>query len=185
MNQETKAQSRVHDLLSASLGAFAAFCLITSPWNVDTEGPDPFYKGPLIFPIMVLSMMVLAALPACRRLFSPADGSSWRLDGGGYPRKTLMVLGLLIGMLAGLNLIGLEVCALAFLSVSLYIGLNLIGLEVCALAFLSVSLYILGHRGPFKLIVLPLVMTGLIVLIFKHFLGVFFPTPLIAEWIWE
>lgn len=164
MNQETKAQSRVHDLLSASLGAFAAFCLITSPWNVDTEGPDPFYKGPLIFPIMVLSMMVLAALPACRRLFSPADGSSWRLDGGGYPRKTLMVLGLLIGMLA---------------------GLNLIGLEVCALAFLSVSLYILGHRGPFKLIVLPLVMTGLIVLIFKHFLGVFFPTPLIAEWIWE
>jgi len=164
VNQETKAQSRVHDLLSASLGAFAAFCLITSPWNVDTEGPDPFYKGPLIFPIMVLSMMVLAALPACRRLFSPADGSSWRLDGGGYPRKTLMVLGLLIGMLA---------------------GLNLIGLEVCALAFLSVSLYILGHRGPFKLIVLPLVMTGLIVLIFKHFLGVFFPTPLIAEWIWE
>jgi len=164
VNQETKAQSRVHDLLSASLGAFAAFCLITSPWNVDTEGPDPFYKGPLIFPIMVLSMMVLAALPACRRLFSPADGSSWRLDGGGYPRKTLMVLGLLIAMLA---------------------GLNLIGLEVCALAFLSVSLYILGHRGPFKLIVLPLVMTGLIVLIFKHFLGVFFPTPLIAEWIWE
>jgi len=164
MSQETNNQSRVHDLLSASLGAFAAFCLITSPWNVDTEGPDPFYKGPLIFPIMVLSMMILAALPACRRLFSPADGSSWRLDGGGYPRKTLMVLGLLIAMLA---------------------GLNLIGLEVCALAFLSVSLYILGHRGPFKLIVLPLVMTGLIVLIFKHFLGVFFPTPLIAEWIWE
>jgi hypothetical protein len=164
VNQETKAQSRVHDLLSASLGAFAAFCLITSPWNVDTEGPDPFYKGPLIFPIMVLSMMVLASLPACRRLFSPAAGSSWRLDGGGYPRKTLIVLGLLIAMLA---------------------GLNLIGLEVCALAFLSVSLYILGHRGPFKLIVLPLVMTGLIVLIFKYFLGVFFPTPLIAEWIWE
>ena len=164
MSQSTNHQSRVHDLLSASLGAFAAFCLITSPWNVDTEGPDPFYKGPLIFPIMVLSMMVLASLPACRRLFSPVDGSSWRLDGGGYPRKTLIVLGLLIAMLA---------------------GLNLIGLEVCALAFLSVSLYILGHRGPFKLIVLPLVMTGLIVLIFKHFLGVFFPTPLIAEWIWE
>jgi hypothetical protein len=163
MSQGIKIQSRVHDLFAASLGAFAAFCLITSPWNVDTEGPDPFYKGPLIFPIMVLSMMILASLPACKRLFSPAAGSSWQLDGDGYPKKTLVVLGLLIAML---------------------VGLNLIGLEISAFAFLGVSLYLLGHRGPFKLIVLPLVMTGLIVLIFKHFLDVFFPTPIIAEWLW-
>ena len=163
MSQEIKNQSRVHDLFAAVLGAFAAVCLITSPWNVDTEGPDPFYKGPLIFPIMVLSMMILASLPACKRLFSPADGNSWQLDGDGYPKKTLFVLGLLIAML---------------------VGLNLIGLEVSAFAFLSISLYLLGHRGPLKLIVLPLVMTGLIVLIFKHFLDVFFPTPLIAEWLW-
>lgn len=163
MTQETKNQSRVHDLFSALLGAFAAICLITSPWNVDTEGPDPFYKGPLIFPIMVLSMMILASLPACKRLFSSADGSSWQLDGDGYPKKTLLVLGLLITML---------------------VGLNLIGLEVSAFAFLGVSLYLLGHRGPLKLIVLPLVMTGLIALIFKHFLDVFFPTPLIAELLW-
>jgi len=163
MTPETKNQSRVHDLFSAVLGAFAAICLITSPWNVDTEGPDPFYKGPLIFPIMVLSMMILASLPACKRLFSPADGNSWQLDGDGYPKKTLLVLGLLITML---------------------IGLNLIGLEVSALAFLGASLYLLGHRGPLKLIVLPLVMTGLITLIFKYFLDVFFPTPLIAEWLW-
>jgi len=164
VNPKTKVQSRVHDLFSAILGTFAALCLITSPWNVDTEGPDPFYKGPLIFPIMVLSMMIIASLPAVKRLFSPAAGSSWRLDGGGFPQKTLIVLGLLIAMLA---------------------GLNLIGLEVCAFAFLSISLYCLGHRGPFKLLVMPLVVTGLIVVIFKHFLGVFFPTPLLAEWIWE
>jgi hypothetical protein len=164
MNQEKKNQSRFHDLFAAGLGAFAAVCLITSPWNVDTEGPDPFYKGPLIFPIMVLSMMIIASLPACKRLFSPAFGSSWQLDGEGYPKKTLGVLGLLIAML---------------------VGLNLIGLEVSALAFLGSSLYLLGHRGPVKLIVLPLVMTGLIVLIFKYFLDVFFPTPLLVEWLWE
>jgi len=163
MSQSTDNQSRVHDLLAAVLGAFAAVCLITSPWNVDTEGPDPFYKGPLIFPIMVLSMMILACLPACKRLFSTAQGSSWQLDGEGWPQKTLFVLGLLIAMLA---------------------GLNLIGLEVCAFAFLSLSLFLLGHRGPIKLVVLPLVMTGLIVLIFKHFLDVYFPTSLIAEWLW-
>jgi hypothetical protein len=163
MSHQDSTPSRVHDLFAASLGAFAAFCLITSPWNVDTEGPDPFYKGPLIFPIMVLSMMILASLPACKRLFSPAAGSSWQLDGDGYPKKTLVVLGLLIAML---------------------VGLNLIGLEISAFAFLGLSLYLLGHRGPFKLIVLPLVMTGLIVLIFKHFLDVFFPTPITAEWLW-
>ena len=163
MSHQTRKTSRVHDLFAAVLGAFAAICLITSPWNVDTEGPDPFYKGPLIFPIMVLAMMIIASLPACKRLFFPADGSSWQLDGNGYPKKTLFVLGLLIAML---------------------VGLNLIGLEVSAFAFLSISLYLLGHRGTLKLIVLPLVMTGLIVLIFKHFLDVFFPTPLIAEWLW-
>ncbi len=163
MNQGTQNQSRVHDLFAASLGAFAAFCLITSPWNVDTEGPDPFYKGPLIFPIMVLSMMILASMPACKRLFSPAAGTTWQLDGEGFPRKTLVVLGLLIAMLA---------------------GLNWIGLEVSALAFLGTSLYLLGHRGPIKLIVLPLVMSGLIVLMFKYFLDVFFPTPLLVEWLW-
>ena len=164
MSQETNSTGRVHDLFAASLGAFAAICLITSPWNVDTEGPDPFYKGPLIFPVIVLSMMILASLPACKRLFSPAEGATWHLDGEGYPKKTLGVLGLLIATL---------------------VGLNLIGLEVSALAFLGSSLYLVGHRGPVKLIVLPLVMTGLIVLIFKSFLDVFFPTPLLAEWLWE
>jgi hypothetical protein len=164
MSQETQNQSRVHDLFGAFLGGFAALCLITSPWNVDTEGPDPFYKGPLIFPIMVLSMMILASLPAFKRLIAPPYGASWRLDGEGYPKKTLIVLGLLVAML---------------------FGLNLIGLEASSLAFLGVSLYILGHRGALKLIVLPLVMTGLIVLIFKYFLDVFFPEPLVAEWLWE
>lgn len=163
MSRKSKHDGHVHDLLSAFLGAFAAICLLTSPWNVDTEGPDPFYKGPLIFPIAVLSMMILASLPACKRLFARAD-SRTRAQGDGFPRKTLVVLGLLIAMLA---------------------GLNLIGLEISALAFLCTSQYFLGYRGAIKLIVLPLVMTGLIVLTFKHFLGVWFPTPLLAEWLWE
>ena len=60
---------------------------------MDTEGPDPFYKGPLIFPIMVPSIMIIASLPACKRLISPPEGNSWRLDGEGFPLKTLVVLG--------------------------------------------------------------------------------------------
>jgi len=162
VSQQPKQTSRIHDLFSAFLGAFAAFALITSPWNVDTEGPDPFYKGPLIFPIMVLSMMILASLPACFRLLSSPADSYRRLDEEGWPQKTLVVLGLLIALLAGLKLIGLEIS--------------------CWL-FLTISLYYLGHREVFKLIVLPLLMTGLIAVVFKHFLGVFFPTPLIVEWL--
>jgi hypothetical protein len=164
VSPEPKEHSRFNDLFSAFLGAFAAITLITSPWNVDTEGPDPFYKGPLIFPVMVLSMMILASLPAWTRLISPPPNSSWRLDGKGFPKKTLVVLGLLIALLA---------------------GLGLIGLEVSAWLFLTITLYYLGHRGVLKLVVLPLVMAGLIVLIFKHFLGVFFPTPMVADWLWE
>ena len=57
-------------------------------------------------------------------------------------------------------------------------------LEVSSWLFLTITLYYLGHRGVLKLVVLPLVMTGLIVMVFKHFLGVFFPTPLIADWLW-
>ena len=164
MSQESNEHSRIHDLFSAFLGAFAALTLITSPWNVDTEGPDPFYKGPLIFPILVLSMMTLASLPAWARLLSPPADSSWRLDGEGFPQKTLVVLGLLIALL---------------------FGLGLIGLEVSSWLFLSITLYYLGHRSVLKLVVLPLVMTGLIVLVFKYFLGVFFATPLVVEWLWD
>lgn len=163
MSRKVKQHTRIHDLFSAFLGIFAALCLLSSPWNVDTEGPDPFYKGPLIFPIAVLSMMILASLPACRRLLRTAGRSSWSPEGGSFPYKTLVVLGLLIATLA---------------------GLNLVGLEISAFVFLVASQYCLGHRGPLKLLVLPLFMTGLIVLTFKHFLGVFFPTPLLAEWLW-
>jgi hypothetical protein len=164
VNPERNDHSRLHDLFSAFLGGFAAFALITSPWNVDTEGPDPFYKGPLIFPVMVLSMMILASLPAWVRLLSPPAGSSWQLDGKGFPKKTVVVLALLVALLA---------------------GLGLLGLELSAWLFLTITLYYLGHRGVLKLLILPLAMTILIVMVFKYFLGVFFPTPMIVEWLWE
>lgn len=69
--------------------------------------------------------------------------------------------------------------------ICMVIGLNLVGLSISSWLFLTISLYYLGHRQPLKLIVLPLVMTGLIVLVFKCSLGIFFPTPLLVEWLWE
>ena len=159
---EQTPDSRTHDLLAVIIGAFAALTLITSPWNVDTEGPDPFYKGPLIFPILVLSMMILASLPACVRMIRPPQEASWRLDGDGFPLKTLIVL--------------------VMLALSLY-GIRLIGVEVSALAFLMIGLRLAGHKGPVRLVLVPLIVTGVVVLVFKHFLGVWFPTPLVLEWL--
>lgn len=164
MSDQAPSESRTHDLLAVVMGAFAALTLITSPWNVDTEGPDPFYKGPLIFPIIILAMIMAASVPACLRMVRPSPGASWKLDGEGFPLKTLIVLALLCFCL---------------------VGIQVIGLEVSALAFLMIGLRLAGHKNPVRLVLVPLVVTGLVVLVFKHFLGVWFPTPLILDWLAE
>jgi hypothetical protein len=156
----SEPSSRFHDLFATFLGAFAAVVLLSSPWNVDTSGPDPFYKGPLIFPLLTLSLMLLASLPAVWRLMRPPEGASWQLDGSGPPIKTGVVLCFLVAFL---------------------FGLVFVGLEVSSWGFLFVSLYFLGHRTALKLTLIPLIVTGLVVLIFKHFLGVFFPTPHLVD----
>ncbi|MBN2122765.1 MAG: tripartite tricarboxylate transporter TctB family protein [Deltaproteobacteria bacterium] len=159
-----EAESRFHDLFAVFLGAFAAGVLISTPWQVDTTGPDPFYKGPLIFPLLVLSLMALASLPAAWRLIKPPEGASWHLDGKGYPLKTTVVLGFLVAYL---------------------FGVRVFGLTFSSWAFLFVSLYYLKHRSPLKLILIPLIITGLVVITFKVFLEVFFPTPLLIDWFSE
>ncbi len=153
--------SRLHDALSAFLGAIAVVVLVTSPWNIDTTGPDPFYKGPMIFPLMALSLMILAAIPAAVRLFNPSPGAGWSLDGEGRPLRTLVVLGFLIAHL---------------------FGLKLVGLEMSSLSFLMGALFYLKYRRSWHLIAIPILVTAVMTLVFKHFLQVWFPTPWILEW---
>ena len=105
--------------------------------------------------------MVMAALPAARRLVFPPEGASWRLDGAGIPLKTSVILGMLVVYLAGLILLGLEVSSFGFL-----LG----------------SLYYLGHRQPSRLFLIPFLVTGIMWAMFKYFLQVYFPTPLLIEW---
>lgn len=161
MASQMNPVSRCHDLFAAFLGAGAALVLASAPWQVDTSGPEPFYKGPLIFPILVLSLMIVAALPAAWRLARPARNAAWQLDGGGWPIKTGVMLGMLVAFL---------------------IGMILLGLAVSSWGFLFFGLYYLGHRTPLQLILIPLVVSSLLVLIFKYLLGVFFPTPLLVNW---
>jgi hypothetical protein len=160
MPNQLDQSSRTHDLFATLLGAFAAIVLLSAHWQVDTSGPDPFYKGPLIFPLLALSLMILASLPAVWRLVKPPPNASWRLDGDGIPQKPTVVLGFLIVFL----------CGLVFL-----------GLELSSWGFLLIVLYYLGHRTLQTLILVPLIVTGLVVLIFKYFLDVFFPSPLLVD----
>lgn len=155
-------RSRMHDLLGTVLGVLSAAILISSRWQVDASGPYPFYKGPLIFPLLALTLMLLASLPSVWRLLNPAGGSAWRLDGHGAPRRPAVLLLLMI-------LFSFSILAL--------------GLGVPCLLFAGSGLYYLGHRGVSSLLILPCICALAMVLIFKYALGVYFPPPLIWQWI--
>jgi len=161
MPQPDETPSRVHDLFGTFLGAAATGILFSSPWQVDTSGPDPFYKGPLIYPLTVLGLIILASLPSAWRLVKAHEKATWKLDGGGFPSKPLVIFLFLIAFLC---------------------GLVLIGLRVSCLLFIGGSLYYLEHRRPGVLILVPVIMTGLIYVLFKFFLDIWFPTPLVLDW---
>ena len=162
MVEQDRTDGRFHDLFGALLGAIAAGILISTPWQVDTTGPDPFYKGPLIYPLLALGIMVLSSLPSVWRLSQSQDRASWMLDGGGFPFKPMCVLFFLIAFLA---------------------GLVVIGLRISCMLFLGGSLYSLGHRRLSVLILIPIIVTGIIYMLFKFFLDIYFPIPLILDWL--
>lgn len=152
-------KSRVHDLLMTIIGVFAAVLLFNLNSAIDTKGATyPFYKGPKIFPIFVLSIMFIFSLPAMRRLLLPPPDNSWYLDGKGIPYRPMMVFPLLAGF---------------FL-----VGFIYIGLELSVFLFLFISLYMLKHCSLFKLLVIPAIYTIIIVYLFKYVLNIYFPTPL-------
>ena len=161
MTQPDETHSRVHDLFGAFLGAVAAGILISSPWQVDTSGPDPFYKGPLIYPLIVLGLIILASLPSAWRLVKAPENAGWELDGAGFPLKPLVILFFLIAFLY---------------------GLVILGLRISCMLFIGTSLYYLGQRRPVVLVLVPIIMTGLIYVLFRFFLDIWFPTPLVLDW---
>ena len=162
-DERNNAESRVHDLLGTLLGLFALGLLVTSPWHVDRSGPDPFYKGPLIFPLMVLSLMTAASLPSMWRLLS-SRGGSWHLDGEGLPLRSLRVLALLILFLGGL----------------VYLGR-----EISTWGFLFAALWTVEQRSAWKLLGIPTLVTLCLYLVFKVFLDVWFPEPVLLEALME
>ena len=152
--------SRVHDLFGALLGLFALVMLTTISWQIDTSGPDPFYKGPMLFPLIVLFIILAGSLPSIWHMLKPAVNASWYFDGDGIPYKTMVVAGLL----------------------ALYpFGMTYLGLEMTTWLFLVSGMKIVKQDSFVKLVIVPAAITAIIYLMFKFFLDIWFPTPLLFE----
>lgn len=158
-------KSRVHDLFTVILGGGAAVLLATLKLHIDTTAvPYPFYKGPILFPLIVLSIMVLSCLPSFFRLIKRPSDSDWILDGEGLPYRPVVILVFLISFFI--------------------FGITLIGVEASSFLFLLISCYYLGYRKAKIFILVPLIYTFVIAVIFKYILGIWFPQPWLFELIW-
>jgi hypothetical protein len=156
MNEKSKSS----DLFLVILGAIGALLLILTPYQVPSPRLYPFYKGPRIFPILSLSLMILASLPATVRLIRGRSGTSWRVDGCGMPVKAALFLAV---------------------SVLFMFAISWIGLEISCLLYLAGSLYWLGHRSPARFLGISIIYTAVLVIIFKYILGLYLPEPLLLK----
>ncbi len=153
-------KSRLHDICTAAIGLFAAVMLIASPWVVDSTGPEPFYKGPLIFPLITLISMLVFSIPSILKIILKKDTADYTLDQEGFPKKAIIILVFLVLFVFGI------------------VG---IGLELSVFIFTSASLYFLGFRAKKIIIFLPVITAFLLWFLFKFLLEVWFQTPYIFQ----
>ncbi len=154
-------KSAFHDLFMAILGAFALLMLILIPYEIgETAANYPFYKGPHIFPAIILSVMTLSSLPACYRLILKKEKDRrWYLDGKGFPLLPLKIFTTLI---------------IIFL-----FGFIFIGIDLACFLFFIVAMYLIGYRKWWKLLLYSVIYTLFILILFKYSLDIYFPEPLI------
>jgi tripartite tricarboxylate transporter TctB family protein len=153
-------RSRAHDALGAGIGAVALGLLIGAPWLVDQSGPDPFYKGPLIFPLIALALTVLGAVPSAVRLVRDRRTTSWFVDGRGVPWTA----------------IGLFALMVFFPS-----AIRFAGLGPASFVFVFAGLTIVGYRRPLRALAIAAGVALCLHLAFISFLDIWFPTPLLVE----
>lgn len=148
---ETRAQPGSDAALSV-IGLVALVLLVLSPMLVDRSGPDPYYKGPLIYPQIVLSLIVLAALaPAWRSLRAPRGFRNWQ----GMPRRSLGV----------------------FAIMCLYpIGISAIGLAAASFIAIFAGLVTAGRRKREALII-AMIFAAVLWGLFRGVLDIWFPSP--------
>jgi hypothetical protein len=149
------------DLLGGGIGIGALFLLVLSPWLVDSSGPDPFYKGPLIFPLIVLAVTVAGALPSIVRI-ARSGRLSPRIDGNGFPRLAASLFLLMCLFPLAIGAIGLQPAT----ALIVFAGLKLVGRSIWEAAVIAAALTLAIH------------------LAFRTFLDIWFPAPWLIEALW-
>lgn len=144
------------DLTLAILGIIAAGLLVLSPWLVDQSGPDPYYKGPLIYPQIVLAVVALAAVPAVLRFLRRKKSQiAWL----GMPRQSLTV----------------------FVLTCLYpVAIAITGLLVATLLAVGLGLRVTGMSWRMAALVGAATAT-LLWLLFIQLLDIWFPEPWLLQ----
>ncbi|MGF1621583.1 MAG: tripartite tricarboxylate transporter TctB family protein [Rhodomicrobiaceae bacterium] len=166
MGEEGKAERSFtdapgQDLLGGGIGIGALVLLVLSPWLVDSSGPDPFYKGPLIFPLIVLAVTVAGALPSMVRI-ARSGRLSRRIDGHGFPRLAASLFLLMCLFPFAIGAIGLQPAT----ALLVFAGLKLVGRNVLEAAAMAAGLTLVIH------------------LAFRTFLDIWFPAPWLIEALW-
>lgn len=147
--------SRAGDILATLVGLGALALMVTAKSHVDLSGPDPFYKGPLIFPLIALGVIVAGALPAVVRLVGA------RRDGTASTRFKPPVRAAVLFVLACLYAPAIAAA----------------GLDVSTFVFLLVGLLVAGYVKPLRALLTAAVVTLLMHLAFITVLDIWFPAP--------
>lgn len=153
---------RVHDAVGTVIGVLGCALLVASPWLVDLSGPEPFYKGPLVFPLIALALVIVGSVPAALRLLRPSPAWVWRLDGNGVPRSA----------------IGL------FLLLCLFpAAVSWLGVQAATFLFTLGGLVLVGYRRPGPALLIATLLALAIHLAFRAFLDIWFPAPQLPQWL--
>ncbi|MEO1102711.1 MAG: tripartite tricarboxylate transporter TctB family protein [Pseudomonadota bacterium] len=114
-----KESAAGRDTLAAILGVLAAGLLVAAPSLVDTSGPDPFYKGPLIFPMLTLGLIAAAAVPAVVRIVRRRGRALFALDGAGLPVRGAVLFLLACAFPVAVGAVGIFLATAGFCAMGL------------------------------------------------------------------
>lgn len=154
-----KQSALANDITEAAFSLGAALLLAGSPWLVDTSGPYPFYKGPLLFPLIALAITMLAGIPACTRLVRHrAQLSGWR---PGVVRPPFS--------------------ARLFVLMCLFpAAMLVVGLDAATWIFMLAGFWLAGYRNATVALATATVMTIVVHIAFHVVLDIWFPTPILS-----
>lgn len=158
MSVDAQTQSPGENLALALIGLVALILLVASPWLVDRSGPDPYYKGPLIYPQLVLAMIFVASLrPAIQAMRQPGGIHGLQL----MPRRSLGVFVLM--------------CAFPFMIAA-------VGLAPACFLAMAFGLITAGQSWQRSLII-AIAGAAVLWLLFRGLLDIWFPQPWLLDMI--